>query len=89
MHSAQCLLFIYSPRVYSQLAGKKRLVFSVSQRQGVNGSANSQQNVSFGNAGKLESPPIEQASLVVVCFYFVAPASSIMIPTRNSPGYPN
>ena len=40
----------------------KRLVISVSQRQGVYGSVNSQQNVRFGNVGKLESPPIEQAS---------------------------
>ena len=45
------LLFIYAARVYSQLAGHvimgKGLVISVSQRQSVNGSANSQQNVSF------------------------------------------
>ena len=36
----------------------KRLDFSVSQCQGVNGSTNSQQNVWFGNTGKLKSPPI-------------------------------
>ena len=44
---------------------EKDWVISVSQHQGVNGSANSQQNVSFVNAGKLESLPIEQASLVM------------------------
>ena len=47
-------LFIYAQRVYSQLAGKKIGHFnSVSHCQGVNGSANSQQNVWFENTAFL------------------------------------
>ena len=58
---------------------------SLTQRQGVNGSANSQQNISFGNTGTLASTPIEQAGLVL-WFYFVVLTSFIMTATpRNSP----
>ena len=65
--SAQCSFIFCSItlREFTVSLLGKELVISVSQRQGVNGSANSQQDVSFGNAGKLESPPIEQASLVM------------------------
>ena len=38
--------------------------------------------------GKLQRPPIEQASLVM-SFYFVVLASFIRTATRNSPGYPS
>ena len=40
------------------------------------------------SVGKLESPPIEQASLVMT-FYFVILASFITTGTRNLPGYPS
>ena len=41
-------------------ASLQKLVISVSQRQGVNESANLQQNNNFGNAEKQESPPGEK-----------------------------
>ena len=50
--------------------------------------SNKMSNVWFGNAGKLERPPIEQASLVML-FCFVVLASFTMTATRNSPGYPS
>ena len=40
------------------------------------------------NAGKLQSPPIEQAS-IVIRLYFVVLVSFIMTAIRNSAGYPN
>ena len=64
------------------------LGISVSQRHGVIGLANWQQNVWFRNAGKLKSPPTEQAS-AAMWFDFVFLESFIMTATRNSPGCPS
>ena len=49
---AQCSFIFcsFTLREFAVSSLEKRLVFSVSQRQGVNGSANWQQNVWFGNA---------------------------------------
>ena len=81
--SAQCSFIFcsFTLREFTVSSLGKRLVISVSQRQGVNGLVNSQQNVRFGIAGKLERLPIEQVRIVL--------ASFIMTATRNSPGYPS
>ena len=56
--SAQCSFIFCCSFTLHEFIGSslgKRLVISVSQRRGVNGSANLQQNVWFGKAGKLET----------------------------------